>query len=429
MNKIIKLALLVSCFISMSFTFHQGCAATPIIELLNNIYWYSQGLGEGALGTYGIGIGNNGRIVKTYGTDTVNFITKNSGTNQNLNALRVQPTTFEPKMIAVGNNGTIVRSTDSGETWLLPTPVTSANLYGADLNGVYQYAVGDNGTILLSATGGATWGELPSGTTRNFKSIGMHSQSGGTLVIVGEKGTILKTTNSGFNWVNVSLPDTTIDLYSVTQKPRSNSNMQNFYICGSQGKIYKSTDRGTTWVLKNSGTTNTLRCIYFSHDDSGAVTGDNGTVRLTTNGGESWFTDNVFNSVSGSIKSISEMPRSSRTFTAVSDNRVYLVSENPPYIGLNNISSEVPKEFSLSQNYPNPFNPNSKIKFQIAKSGNIKLTVYDLSGKEVEVLVNEELRPGTFEVDFDGSKFASGVYFYKMEAGEFRQTKKMILVK
>jgi hypothetical protein len=98
-------------------------------------------------------------------------------------------------------------------------------------------------------------------------------------------------------------------------------------------------------------------------------------------------------------------------------------------IGIQPISSEIPASFSLSQNYPNPFNPNSKIKFQIAKSGDAKLVVFDMLGREVATIVNENLNPGTYEVDFDGSKLSSGVYFYKLTAGSYSETRKMSLIK
>ncbi len=98
-------------------------------------------------------------------------------------------------------------------------------------------------------------------------------------------------------------------------------------------------------------------------------------------------------------------------------------------VGINQISSEVPNEFSLSQNYPNPFNPTTKVKFQIPNSGFVKLIVYDLLGKEIQTLVNQQLSPGIYEVDFDGSNLPSGVYYYKLESGTFTETKKMVLVK
>ncbi len=91
--------------------------------------------------------------------------------------------------------------------------------------------------------------------------------------------------------------------------------------------------------------------------------------------------------------------------------------------------TEIPQEYSLGQNYPNPFNPITNITIQIPNSGLVKLTVFDISGKEVAVLVNEELNAGTYNVDFDASHLASGTYFYRMEAIGFTDVKKMILVK
>jgi hypothetical protein len=102
--------------------------------------------------------------------------------------------------------------------------------------------------------------------------------------------------------------------------------------------------------------------------------------------------------------------------------------------GLTTINSEIPIEFNLFQNYPNPFNPATNIKFQLPKSGMAKLVVYDLPGKEIQTLVNQQLSPGTYEVDFEGSNLPSGVYFYELNAvgfdgREFSQMKKMILMK
>jgi len=101
-------------------------------------------------------------------------------------------------------------------------------------------------------------------------------------------------------------------------------------------------------------------------------------------------------------------------------------------------NNETPVEFRLYQNYPNPFNPSTKIKFQIPafnlpltggdKEG-VFLEIYDILGKQVSVLVNEQLQPGTYEVDFDGSNYPSGVYFYKLTAGNFSAVNKMLIIK
>ncbi len=92
-------------------------------------------------------------------------------------------------------------------------------------------------------------------------------------------------------------------------------------------------------------------------------------------------------------------------------------------------TTEIPNYYSLSQNYPNPFNPSTSIKFTMPKGDNVKLVVFDILGREVKTLVNEFRNSGVYEVNFDASVLSSGVYFYRLEAGDFSATKKMLLVK
>jgi hypothetical protein len=98
-------------------------------------------------------------------------------------------------------------------------------------------------------------------------------------------------------------------------------------------------------------------------------------------------------------------------------------------IGVQNSGEIVPSKYSLSQNYPNPFNPITNVKFSIVNSGTVKIIVYDIMGKEVQSLVNEKLSVGTYEIAFDGSNLNSGIYFYTLTAGDYTETKKMVLVK
>jgi len=93
------------------------------------------------------------------------------------------------------------------------------------------------------------------------------------------------------------------------------------------------------------------------------------------------------------------------------------------------IEIEAPNAYSLSQNYPNPFNPSTKIEFTISEIRFTTLKIYDVLGNEVLILVNEEKLTGTYEVEFDGSNLPSGVYFYQLKAGDFIETKKMVLMK
>lgn len=98
-------------------------------------------------------------------------------------------------------------------------------------------------------------------------------------------------------------------------------------------------------------------------------------------------------------------------------------------IGITPISSEIPNQFSLEQNYPNPFNPSTNIEFRIANFGFVELKIFDAIGREIAILVNEELKPGTYESDFNGNGFASGVYYYKLITKDYVETKKMVLIK
>jgi len=93
------------------------------------------------------------------------------------------------------------------------------------------------------------------------------------------------------------------------------------------------------------------------------------------------------------------------------------------------ITNEVPTEFALLQNYPNPFNPVTTIEFKVPESGLITIKIYDLLGREVKTLVNEEMQPGNYTVKLNASTFASGIYFYSLSAGDFISTKKMVLLK
>lgn len=120
--------------------------------------------------------------------------------------------------------------------------------------------------------------------------------------------------------------------------------------------------------------------------------------------------------------------------TAFDPNNDILLKTATLSVGINYISDNVPDRFEMFQNYPNPFNPETKIKFQIKETGFVKLKVYDILGKEIASLINEKLQAGTYEIPFSinqftGNQSASGIYFYKIEAGSFLKTLKMVLLK
>jgi hypothetical protein len=101
----------------------------------------------------------------------------------------------------------------------------------------------------------------------------------------------------------------------------------------------------------------------------------------------------------------------------------------PPAELTSMMNDGLPTEFALGQNYPNPFNPNTNIKYQIPSTNQVTLRVFDLLGREVATLVNDVKEPGAYTVRLDATGFASGVYFYRLKAGDFVQTKRMLLMR
>lgn len=98
-------------------------------------------------------------------------------------------------------------------------------------------------------------------------------------------------------------------------------------------------------------------------------------------------------------------------------------------VGIENISNEIPQKHNLNQNYPNPFNPVTNIKFDIPKGDFVNITVYDALGRTISVLVNENLKAGSYNFTFEGSKLSSGIYYYRMIAGNYNSVRKMLLIK
>jgi hypothetical protein len=99
------------------------------------------------------------------------------------------------------------------------------------------------------------------------------------------------------------------------------------------------------------------------------------------------------------------------------------------YSNVIEVDAGLPKVFALEQNYPNPFNPSTVMSYQLPVASNVSLKVYDVLGREVATLVNGRQEAGRYSVSFNAASFASGVYFYRLQAGNFVQTKKMMLVK
>ncbi len=126
---------------------------------------------------------------------------------------------------------------------------------------------------------------------------------------------------------------------------------------------------------------------------------------------------------------ISACGRTANLFNNAVNYDMIIVKLTGVMTGVTGNENQIPSDYSLSQNYPNPFNPGTMISFSLPKASFVKMVVYDITGKEVEILVNEAMNAGSYEVDFNASRLTSGVYFYRITADGFTETKKMILTK
>ena len=162
--------------------------------------------------------------------------------------------------------------------------------------------------------------------------------------------------------------------------------------------------------------------------------------KRSTNYGISWFSDsrltnNSYVSTNPSITYWSTTLHIVWTDTRDGNSEIYFKRDTTGNIvSINKVYSTIPINYKLYQNYPNPFNPVTKIRFNIPplegdRGRIISLIIYDILVREVATLTNEQLQPGTYEVEFDGSNYSSGVYYYKLTAGDYTDTKKMVLVK
>jgi hypothetical protein len=189
-----------------------------------------------------------------------------------------------------------------------------------------------------------------------------------------------------------------------------------------------STNAGVNWsALTVLGTGS----IYGFNAVSGRVWyGRGNIVYSSTNNGTS-FVAGYTGTVGATYQalSIKGFGTAIRGWAVSNTGLIAMYDETGIVLGSTPNTTSIPSTFTLNQNYPNPFNPVTKISFALPKAGFVTLKVYDLLGKEVSTLVNQEMNAGSYNVDFNGAKLSSGLYFYKLETNGFSSVKKMMLVK
>jgi hypothetical protein len=226
-----------------------------------------------------------------------------------------------------------------------------------------------------------------------------------------------RTTNSGQNWTSISSVLLTSDFHLITK--------DTFYVCGDMGYVRISSDSGYTWQLRPVGNNVTLRSVKFINSKTGWTCGDSGYIFRTTNAGINWQKQN-----SGTYNYLLNIDIINENNLWISGSSgIILKTTNGGVTFIKNINENINYDYQLYQNFPNPFNPTTNIKYELPKDVFVSIKIYDVIGREIKTLVNDFQRAGQYSVSFTGNNLASGVYFYRMKAGEYMAVKRMMLIK
>jgi hypothetical protein len=233
---------------------------------------------------------------------------------------------------------------------------------------------------------------------------------------------VFKSTDNGSTWSKTTLNNRTVTALTLS----GNSIYAGTFNDPVTG-VYISTDNGDTWAQSTLNNVN-IYSMAASGNYIFAGTAENG-VYASSNNGVSWIQKNegLGNRTVQSMCFAGDYIYAAVNVQSASKSVYKRLMQD--FLGIKKSGNEVPGSFSLLQNYPNPFNPSTNIKFQIPRNSFVILKIYDIAGKEISELTNEELNPGTYEIEFDSSNLSSGVYYYRLTAGEYSETKKMILIK
>ena len=294
-------------------------------------------------------------------------------------------------------------------------------------------------SIYKSTTGGGSWLAL-NAALGGAKVLSMDASSTnsdtvycGTIPVTnGPNATIWRTTD-GMNWTDVGggvLPNAYPT--DIHVNPNNSREVYAAFSGFGNGHVYKTTNGGGTWTNITGNLPDIPHqsvCIDPLYPQNVYV-GNDFSIYVSTNGGGNW--NEYRNGMPYAMVFDLKIVYPNRHLRAATyGHGVYERSllQNP--IGIKPISTEVPKSFSLYQNFPNPFNPSTKIRFDIPSNSNqgVKIIVYDISGRQIAELLNENLKPGKYEITWNAAKYSSGIYFYKIQTGSFIETKKMLLVK
>lgn len=316
-----------------------------------------------------------------------------------------------------GNYG-LFRSSDFGNTWIqtnLFSGVFSCLAKSSD--GIY-YAGGGNGIdygVCSSTDKGITWKyQLKDYSITTLAITPLGDIFAGTAI-----NGVFRSTDKGQTWTNVGFENGSPR--SIVSNP-SGDVYAGFY----DGYICRMKAGSSTWDTVGGYFKSAVSNLLFLNDSSIVAGTDNNGVYLSKDKGTSWNDINTGLPNSGNTNLI--MTKDGSVFLSIYQGGLYQ-SYDSTLTFIKEFSLDIPTKIVLQNNYPNPFNPVTIIKYQIPTNSFVSITVYDILGKEITKLVNERQKAGEYSVIFDGKRYSSGIYFYRLQTNNFSETKKMLLIK
>ncbi|MBS1515072.1 MAG: T9SS type A sorting domain-containing protein [Bacteroidetes bacterium] len=402
---------LVSFFCSLLFVqsaiFSQSVWTT---QYLNNVGGNQLRRVQFVNQNIGWACGGNGTLIKTTnGGDT--WTPMSTGSTSYLTCIYF----IDENTGWIGSQQAVIKKTTNGGISWYSAPIQTSD-FSSDfffLNGLTGFVTSHDSKIHKTTDGGQTWNLLIA-SSNAYGQIQFFDANTGVVVAPSYFG---KSVNGGATWTRV--------LYDGVNQAMTFINPLTGWITGTGG-IRKTTDGGDTWS-SYALPIQTPYALKFFNANVGWCAGSNGAngiIARTLNGGVNWTVQsteasNVF----------WEMSFANQNLGWASGNAIISSTQNGGLVSVSQISTTVPNKFSLNQNYPNPFNPSTKISFDIKNSTFASLKIFDVTGKEVKTLVNENISAGRYEINFNAYELNSGVYLYTLTTSEFTETKKMMLVK
>lgn len=368
------------------------------------------------------------------GTDSGVFVSTDEGatwsqSNTGLTDTSVPSLAVNDSEIFAGTHDGVFYSTDHGATW---NPANSGSMQNTDVadllvKGSDLFAGTFGNGILVSSDGGSAWVTADSGLTNLY--VFCLAASGGNLLAGTTIGVFLSTDN-GTSWSAV--PNGPWG-YNVRALAVSGGNAY----AGVDGNydtkcIYRSTDNGANWMaLDGSSSGGTV--YAFAVSSMSVFAGGNISVVLSTDNGTTWTDAASWDNCTFANSIVSALATGDTNLYAgtalISPIGVFRRPLSQMVTSVKEKGSATPATFSLNQNYPDPFNPSTVIGYELPMNSFVTLKVYDVLGREVRTLVDERQISGTHSVTFNASGLTSGVYFYRIEAGMYHDTKKILLLK